>query len=191
MSAGRTLRDRGVEQVLSASEPWKAAAIRCLRRFAQEGRQFTADDLREAVGDPPRQNAMGAVFNLAAAWGWIRRVGVEESPRPTRHASLVSVWEGVPSAVPPYVPPRRQEGTVEARNPSGEASGPPAAQTAVLARSGRDEEDERRRLVTTPRIDPTTIRWEFGGPLPCPRCRGTGGTLAEACVRCGGTGRRP
>lgn len=60
-----------------------------------------------------------------------------------------------------------------------------ASHAAALQASA---EEERQRKAKTPRVDPASHRLTFGGPLLCPRCGGTGGSLLEACYRCSGTG---
>ena len=64
---------------------------------------------------------------------------------------------------------------------------------AIEAQSRSDavkatREDEQRRKAKTPRVDPSTHRLTFGGPVICRKCGGTGGSLLEACYMCGGTG---
>lgn len=66
---------------------------------------------------------------------------------------------------------------------------------AVAAQAQADgrkaaQEDEQRRKAQTPRVDPASHRLAFGGPLPCTKCGGTGGSLLEACIYCGGKGLR-
>ena len=42
----------------------------------------------------------------------------------------------------------------------------------------------------TPRVKPGAYRFIFGGTLPCAKCKGTGGNMAEACFYCSGSGVR-
>jgi hypothetical protein len=63
------------------------------------------------------------------------------------------------------------------------------AEAQATARAAGAEE-ERRVLASTPRVDPTSHRVTFGGPRPCEKCGGTGGSRLEMCYRCDGTGLR-
>lgn len=92
---GETRRDVGMAKVLDASEEWRDDAMIAIRGLAAERAPFTAEDVRAIVGDPPRPNAMGAVFHLAARRGWIRKVGYRKATRPSLHATELAVWEGV------------------------------------------------------------------------------------------------
>lgn len=61
---------------------------------AWAGATLTADDIRDAIGDPPGSgNAMGAVLHLAAKADLIRAVGWQTSTRPERHRAVLRVWE--------------------------------------------------------------------------------------------------
>jgi len=63
------------------------------------------------------------------------------------------------------------------------------AQSMAANQSRIAAEEERVRVQkATPRVDPSTHRLTFGGPVLCKDCGGTGGSLWEACIRCGGGG---
>lgn len=93
-SDGEARRDRGMARVLDAAAEWREDALVAIRGLAAEGAPFTAEDVRAIVGDPPRPNAMGAVFHLAARRRWIRKVGYRPATRPSLHATDLAVWEG-------------------------------------------------------------------------------------------------
>ncbi len=91
---GEARRDAGMAKVLDASAEWRSDAMVAIRGLALEPTGFTAEEVRAIVGDPPRPNAMGAVFHLAARRGWIRKVGYRKATRPSLHATELAVWEG-------------------------------------------------------------------------------------------------
>lgn len=63
------------------------------------------------------------------------------------------------------------------------------AQEQAINQARVAAEEERIRVQkATPRVDPSTHRLTFGGPVLCKDCGGTGGSLWEACIRCGGGG---
>jgi len=91
---GRRLRDEGMARAGEAEDRagrWREAALRWVEVLAA-GEDFTAEDVREAVGDPVRPNAMGAVFNTARRHGLIVLVGLTTARRSPRHASRLPVW---------------------------------------------------------------------------------------------------
>lgn len=59
---------------------------------------------------------------------------------------------------------------------------------AQEAQAQQIREDGIAQRKRTPRLDPSTHRLVFGGPVLCRRCKGTGGNLLEMCFGCGGTG---
>lgn len=100
-TAGEMLRDEGTAAVREAQDrddlgEWNEAASKVLVRLALSGRPFTAEDLREFVGDPPRANAMGALFlkhrKVLQLVGWVKPL------RPSGHASMIRQYVGKPTA---------------------------------------------------------------------------------------------
>lgn len=87
-------RDHGAEGTLSASEEWFARAWGALAYFADIGIEFTADDVRRRAGDPPTDNAIGALFLNASRQRIIRPVGRRRSTRLKRHAASLTVYVG-------------------------------------------------------------------------------------------------
>lgn len=67
---------------------------------ATTGHTFTSDDIHADVG--PVLDAwpqlLGARFNAAAKAGLIVRVGYRQSTRPSRHAAVIAMWQGVEQA---------------------------------------------------------------------------------------------
>ncbi len=93
LELGAALRDVGTSYAWAAeSEAWKEAAERGLDYLIRRGTTFTADALRELVGDPPGPNSLGALFRAAAQQGRIERVGFQPATRPERHAAIQSIW---------------------------------------------------------------------------------------------------
>lgn len=91
---GLTLRDAGAERVLINEGEWKEAAAEAVRLLAHSGVPFTAEEVREIVGDPERTNAMGAVFLVASQAGLIEPCGYRIPSRASRHANRLRVWKG-------------------------------------------------------------------------------------------------
>jgi hypothetical protein len=73
---------------------WQTEAWRELRRLADSGRSFTADDLAEAVGAPSSPGAVGALFAAGRRSGLIATTGYATSRRIGRHSGLQRVWRG-------------------------------------------------------------------------------------------------
>lgn len=94
---GKSLRDAGVSSVTSHTPQWwRDSCDRAIARLAASGVEFTADEVRAVVGDPPNHpNAMGARFLSAAKSRLIERVGYKKPTRPSRHANVVAIWRGV------------------------------------------------------------------------------------------------
>lgn len=64
------------------------------RLAAKRGGEFTAESIRQLVGDPGRDGLMGARLMAAARQGQIVKVGYETARRPERHGGVVAVWRG-------------------------------------------------------------------------------------------------
>lgn len=93
--AGFDLQADGQAKVLAATgEDWIAAAWAFIEARARAGVRFTTDDLRSAVGDPPRVNALGAITTRAEKQGLIHLVGYVPSIRVSRRGGRIAVWTG-------------------------------------------------------------------------------------------------
>ena len=91
-------RDLGMERVLEPQSLYRAHVQAIIRRFAAKGEEFTADDVRTIVGDPPHgvsANLVGALFHAASRAGLIRMVGYSTSARVIGHGNLQRRWIGV------------------------------------------------------------------------------------------------
>jgi len=93
---GKELKEAGIEQVDSNTpEQWKIDADSVIMSMASSGREFTAEDVRCFVGDPPNHpNAFGARFNSASKAGIIKRVGYKQASRNSAHARVIAVYVG-------------------------------------------------------------------------------------------------
>lgn len=79
----------------NAEDHWRAEAMTTIEFLASTGREFTADEVRQAVGEPDVANRWGGVFLAARRAGLIVPTGqVRPSGTVSRHASLVRVWRG-------------------------------------------------------------------------------------------------
>jgi len=93
---GTELRDEAIALVEQATpEQWKSEADSLIVSMARSGAEFTAEDVRAWVGDPPRPGAMGGRFLAAIKQGIIQRVGVTNAKRKSSHACLLPVYRGV------------------------------------------------------------------------------------------------
>lgn len=84
----------GVEQAVENTEDhWRKAALREIQIMAGNGLEFTADDIREVIGEPDHPNRWGGVWLAARRAGLIEPTGaVRPSTTTSRHGSLVRVW---------------------------------------------------------------------------------------------------
>lgn len=92
---GEALRDQGMARVLMFTpDEWKARALEAIGELARTGEPFTSEELRAIVGDPPKANAMGSIFNAAAMRKIIRHCGWRKASRPGMHATDLREWIG-------------------------------------------------------------------------------------------------
>lgn len=92
---GEALRDQGMARVLMFTpDEWKARAFEAIVELAKTGEPFTSEQLREIVGDPPKPNAMGSIFNAAAMKKIIVHCGWRKASRPGMHATDLREWIG-------------------------------------------------------------------------------------------------
>jgi len=91
-------RDNGAESALVSAGLWRDLAFGAVAYLAATGRHFTADDLRDIAGEPPSDNAIGAVLLTAAKRREIASIGFERSTRPSRRAGVLRVWRGTEHA---------------------------------------------------------------------------------------------
>jgi hypothetical protein len=63
--------------------------------LARNGAEFTAEDVREWVGDPPHPNALGARVLAAVKADIIVRTGYRKATRREAHARVLAVYRGV------------------------------------------------------------------------------------------------
>lgn len=95
LEEGLALKEKGMALAsLAEPEPYKQRARGAISYFASLGTPFTAEDVRELVGDPEHPNSLGALFSAAVKVGQIRRWSDRPAVRAQRHASLLRVWIG-------------------------------------------------------------------------------------------------
>ena len=76
---------------------WRPDALDLVERWATQGRRFTADDLREAMGRPaPKHNMVGSIFTTAQRRGLITKVANTNSRTRSRHGGHQYEWVGLP-----------------------------------------------------------------------------------------------
>ena len=87
-------RDTGADSALVSAGLWLDLARGAIAYLAASGRHFTADDVRRLAGEPPSDNALGAVLLAASKRHEIVTVGFDRSKRVTRRGGMVRVWKG-------------------------------------------------------------------------------------------------
>lgn len=74
---------------------WREDALDIVERWATQGRRFTADDLRKAMGRPaPHKNMVGSIFTTAQRLGWIRKYANATSRIKSRNGGHQYEWIG-------------------------------------------------------------------------------------------------
>ena len=102
LALGLALRDQGIDDCIAASESvlretYLRAAEEALRRLADNGKTFTADDVRQAIPKNLMAHSHNVLPALIGRWSTRRRivlVGYRQSTRSTRHGSRIGVWVG-------------------------------------------------------------------------------------------------
>ena len=75
---------------------WRPDALDLVERWATQGRRFTADDLREAMGRPaPKHNMVGSIFTTAQRRGLITKVANTNSRTKSRNGGHQYEWRGI------------------------------------------------------------------------------------------------
>ena len=93
---GEELRDEGVARADRATDSeWRDAADAMITTLARGGHEFSAEEIRQWVGDPSNPNAWGGRFLAAIKRGIIRRIGYRQAKRPEAHARVIAVYQGV------------------------------------------------------------------------------------------------
>lgn len=91
---GEALKEEGMAIAEAHDPDWKQAAREVARLLAASGREFTQDDITDAVGLPRSRNATGSLLSGLARSGAIVRVGDTKGKRDSQHARRISVWRG-------------------------------------------------------------------------------------------------
>lgn len=93
----RTARDDGLRTAEHATDvAWRVACDEAIRRLAEAGDLFTAEDVRALVGHPvaASANAMGPRFMAAARRGLIEPAGWVTAGRVEAHGRALRQWRG-------------------------------------------------------------------------------------------------
>jgi len=101
LAEGRRRRDEGVHKVTMAAveDPWWTNAQRAIRALCDYGAPFSSNEVRAYCGDPPRANAMGALFRWAKQAGLIEFKGeLARADHAAGHARVTLLWHPVRSA---------------------------------------------------------------------------------------------
>lgn len=73
---------------------WMDRARGVIRQLASTGDEFTAEDLKRHVPNPPHLNCIGTAFKLASEAGIIERCGWSVSTGKAAHGRHVMRWKG-------------------------------------------------------------------------------------------------
>lgn len=92
----RRARDDGAQTAADSSHPyWRLAAEQAIRELAASGRVFTAEDLRDRVGQlGGHANSVGGLFLAAARRGDIVAAGYRQATRAEAHGRVLRAWRG-------------------------------------------------------------------------------------------------
>jgi hypothetical protein len=78
----------------AASSRWADRAHNAILALAATGKPFTANDVRDQVGPPPKPNMVGPALSSAAKQGLIVKIGGTAATRRPRRSSSTAVWVG-------------------------------------------------------------------------------------------------
>lgn len=93
--SGEELRERGIDAVdANTPEDWKEQTDGIISWLARNGAEFTAEDVRPWVGEPPHPNAWGARFAAAVKAGVITHLCYRKAKRASAHARVLAVYRG-------------------------------------------------------------------------------------------------
>jgi len=93
---GEKAKTNGIEAVQEIGTDWAVLADRAILWLSKCSEPFSINEVRRFVQvEPHHPNAWGARFSKAAKEGLIQRVGFTKASTPSRHAGMVSTWEGV------------------------------------------------------------------------------------------------
>lgn len=93
--SGAVRRDLGMSRVEAATDDaWQDQADAAIASLARTGRRFTAEDVRDLAGEPPRINSLGPRFMAAVRQGSIKQVDFTRAKRPSAHARALAVYTG-------------------------------------------------------------------------------------------------
>lgn len=90
-------RETGQERVLADDSDYREWAEAAIRSFANNGEPFSADSVRDLIGDPPASvspNLIGALFQAALKRSEIRWVSFTRSPRVMGHGNKLGLYVG-------------------------------------------------------------------------------------------------
>ena len=84
---------------IAGHKTWADAAETGMKHLASRGTPFSADDLRELIGEvagePAKPNAYGGLFLSWSRQGLIKRVGHVASRGPKNNAREQKLWVGI------------------------------------------------------------------------------------------------
>lgn len=100
MTTAHTTDEHGAIRALlhqkATNHGWANAAGHAMTYLTNLGRPFSADDLRDLMGDnqPETPNAIGGLFLSYRQQGLIRRAGIVASKNTRSNGSVVFQWVG-------------------------------------------------------------------------------------------------
>lgn len=95
LKLGLARKERGITVRIMRDPLFAAAARQVIERLAEEGHEFTSDEVHERMTvTPTHPNSLGAAMHAAKAAGLIEQVGWRKSERPQARARVVAVYRG-------------------------------------------------------------------------------------------------
>lgn len=93
---GRMFRDEGIATVINHTPlSYRAHFSAAVLALARKQSPFTAEDVRDQVGDPPNHvNALPGLIQAEVRTGLIKKIGYVQAKRPTSHARMIGLYLG-------------------------------------------------------------------------------------------------
>lgn len=94
MRTGQLEMQMSINELVARAEheDWVKRARFVIADLCHDAVEFTAEDVRRMVGEPPAPNLIGALFRTIAEEGTIRQVGYQKAHRPEAHGRPIALW---------------------------------------------------------------------------------------------------
>lgn len=92
-TSGKFLKEQGIAKMNGRFPEYRDQVKNTIGLLAEIKSEFTADDVRARLPQPPHPNVIGASFNACAKANVIELAGgFERSKRPEAHGRLLPLW---------------------------------------------------------------------------------------------------